>query len=649
MAEHSADRCRTLTTERRTFLRGVVSGGVLMTASVGAPPARAAAPTPTAPDPAIAGALEETALEAPPPPLMTTEHVGSDFMIDVIKSLEIEYIAANPGSSFRGLHESLINYGGNVSPRLLTCLHEETSVAIAVGYARATGEPIGVFVHSTVGLQHASMSIYHAFADRSPVVIFCGNTMNAANRRAYVEWVHAAQDNAAMVRDCLKWDDQPVSLAHFAESTVRAYRLATSAPMGPVMLTIDSDLQEEPLHQKPDVPSLSPRTHPVAATSALEKVAESLLNAQFPVILADRYARTEAGMPQLVALAELVGAAVVDRGARMNFPNTHPLSHGERGRQVISRADFVLALEPVDLWGALNTLRDQLVRTSKSIAPEGQTVAVIGLGEMLTRSNYQDFQRYVGVGLSISGDAEASLPDLMRIVTARMTSAQREKARARAAKLADEHRAFRESSLKAARIGWDASPISTARLCSELWEVIKEEDWVLCGATNSISNWPLRTWDIDKPYQLVRGGGAAAIGTGIGIAVGLALGHRDKGRIVVNIQTDGDLLYAPGALWTASHEGIPILNVMHNNRAYHQETMHIQRMANRLERGIDRAHIGTVIDDPPVDFVSIARGLGVWAEGPIDRPADLPGALRRALDIVKSGKPALVDVLTQVR
>ena len=168
-------------------------------------------------------------------------------MVDVIKSLDFEYVAANPGSSFRALHESLINYGGNRTPELLTCCHEESSVAMAHGYAKIEGKPMMVMAHGTVGLQHASMAIYNAYADRVPVYIVLGNILDATWRRSDVEWTHAVQDCAAMVRDCVKWDDTPVSLAHFAESGVRAYTMAMTPPHGPVVLVADTTLQEEPV------------------------------------------------------------------------------------------------------------------------------------------------------------------------------------------------------------------------------------------------------------------------------------------------------------------------------------------------------------------------------------------------------------------
>ena len=354
-------------------------------------------------------------------------------------------------------------------------------------------------------------------------------------------------------------------------------------------------------------------------------------------------------MPLLVAAAELFGAAVIDLGGRFNFPTDHPLNLSQRARTTIADADFVLALEPIDLWGSLNSFNDQLVRSTRPIGREGQKVAVIGTGEFLTRSNYQEFQRYVGVDMSISGEAEGSLEQLIAIVRQRQTDATRQAATERATAHAEKHRAARQRDHQLAKTGWDASPITTARLVSEIWDAVKDEDWVLCGATESVSSWPQRLWPMNRPYQHVRSIGAAGVGTGIGLAMGIALAHRDARRLVVNIQSDGDLLYAPGALWTAAHHSLPLLNVVHNNRAYHQEAMHIQRMANRHERGVDRAHIGTAIDHPAVDFAGLAKSMGVWAQGPVSEPRELAAALRRAIAIVKAGKPALIDVIAEAR
>ncbi len=582
---------------------------------------------------------------------MTVAHPGSDVMVDVIKSLGIQYVALNPGSSFRGLHESIINYGQNHAPELITCLHEETSVAMAAGYARVTGKPMAVIMHSSVGLQHGAMSVYHAFCDRVPVLMFVGASLDAATRRPFIEWLHAAQDEAAIVREFVKWDDQPLSIQHFAESTVRAAKLATTVPMGPVLISVDGDLQEKPVDERRPfaLPRLSPASQPVGDVSAIREIARQLVQATAPVILAQRYARSMAGMPLLVELAELLQAPVIDSYERFNFPTDHPLNQTQRMRSLVAQADAILVLEPVDLWGSLNKMRDQKERPSASGVTDGVAVFTIGSGDLFVKSNYQEFQRYAGVKLAINGDAESSLPSLIEAVKAAITPANEAAAVARGAKLKSAFESNRKRDREEAKYGWEASPITTARLSSEIWDSIKGDSWVLASQTQSLSFWPQRLWDMNKPDQYVGSIGAGGVGSSLGCATGTALAYRGSGRIVVNIQNDGDLWFAPGALWTAVHHAIPILHVVHNNRAYHQEVMHIQRMANRRERGIDRAHIGTEIDDPPVNFAKLAGSMGMWSAGPIAQPGELQSALRKAINVVKQGRPALVEVLTQPR
>ena len=242
-----------------------------------------------------------------------------------------------------------------------------------------------------------------------------------------------------------------------------------------------------------------------------------------------------------------------------------------------------------------------------------------------------------------------SLPSLIEAVKTLLTDDRKRTFADRGAKLSDLRRQQLEAARAQAAYGWDASPISTARVSAELWAQIKDEDWALVSETSFFSNWPLKLWDVNKYYQYIGGQGGYGVGYGAPAAVGAALAHRKHGRLSVNIQNDGDLMYAPGVLWTAAHHRIPLLNVMHNNRAYHQEMMHIQRMADRHQRGITRASIGTTITDPNIDYAKIASGMGVYAEGPISNPADLGPAIRRAIAVVKRGEPALIDVVTQPR
>ncbi len=285
---------------------------------------------------------------------------GSDFMVDVIKSIGIDYIASNPASSFRSLHESIVNYGGNRKPEFLTCMHEESSVAMAHGYAKAAGKPIGVLAHGSVGLQHAAMAVYNAWCDRVPVMLFAGNFMDAAQRRPGVEWYHCVQDPASMLRDFTKWDDQPASLQHFAESVVRGYRLAMTPPREPVVIIADGMLQEHAIEDesKLAIPKLALAVPPQGESGALKEAARLLAGAERLVIVADRAARSQEGVKRMVELAEALNAPVVDLGARMNFPTTHYLSRTQDGRALIRDADVILMLEVADPWGQLNTISD---------------------------------------------------------------------------------------------------------------------------------------------------------------------------------------------------------------------------------------------------------------------------------------------------
>jgi thiamine pyrophosphate-dependent acetolactate synthase large subunit-like protein len=297
----------------------------------------------------------------------------------------------------------------------------------------------------------------------------------------------------------------------------------------------------------------------------------------------------------------------------------------------------------------VNSFRDQLHRTSQPITKSGAKLVSIASADLFLKSNYQDFQRYPEVDLAIAADAEATLPSLIEAVKRLLTDDRKRAIQDRGAKLATASRDARERARTDATYAWDASPISTARLSAELWSQIKAEDWSLVSEISFVSRWPMRLWNFDKPYQFLGGSGGAGVGYGAPSSVGAALANKKHGRFSVAIQNDGDLMYAPGVLWTAAHHRIPLLSVMHNNRAYHQEVMHVQRMATRHNRGITQAGIGTTLDSPNIDYAKIAQGMGLHAEGPISDPKDLGPALKRAVEVVKNGEPALVDVVTQPR
>ena len=631
---------------RRGLLKGATMAGV---AAVSAPrETRAQAqPHPTGPiTPAPNPAMESG---RPPEMPIVQGSSGSDYMADVIKSLGIEHVACNPGTSFRGLHESLINY---LKIDWHTCLHEEASVAMANGYAKIEGKPLLVLAHGTVGLQHASMALYNAWCDRAPVYMMVGNTVDATKRAPGGEWVHSVQDAAAMVRDYVKWDDLPGSLTHFGESAVRAYNIAMTPPTAPVLLVLDSEMQDGPIppHQKLVIPKLPKIAPLIGDPGAVAEAAQLLVNAANPVIVADRYAGGQAGIDHLVELAETLQCAVVDLGGRMNFPSRHPLNQSDRARAVVSQADVIVGLELENFWGATHTFHDNIERYADTNIKPGTKLVSIGAAHLYVKANYQDVQRFTDIDLVVPADAQATLPYLIEAVKRLIPSDQKAAMAARGEKLAASHRQAIKVLKEDALYAWDASPIATSRLSAELWEAIRNEDWSLGSvSSNNRPQWPQRLWDMKKHYHHTGPPGGGGFGYGAPAAAGAALANRKHGRLTVTIQADGDLMYSPGVLWTCAHSRLPVLYVMHNNRAYHQEMMGVQRMANRRQRGVDRTHIGCTLDDPFIDYATVAKGLGVASFGPITDPKELGPALKKAVDVVKRGEPALVDVVSQGR
>jgi acetolactate synthase-1/2/3 large subunit len=575
---------------------------------------------------------------------------GGDFMVDVFKTLDIDYLSMNCASSFRGLHEAVINHADNAKPEILNCPHEDIAVHLAQGYAKIAGKPMAMICHGVVGLQHATMAMYNAWCDRVPVIVLGGNIVEANKRAPGAEWVHSAIDPAAIVRDYVKWDDQPTSLQHFAESAVRACKIAVTPPMGPVMLSLDAELQENPISEPESlrIPKYAKVVPPQGDSGALAETAKLLVAAENPVIICDRYARTPAGMGRLIELAETLQCAVVDNAGRMNFPSRHPLNQSFRRGTVIPQADVILALEMNDIWGALNAFSDRIVRTSRPVTKKGAKIITLGSRDLYMKSNYQDFGRYQEVDLAIAGDGEASLPALTEQVNRLIDEGRKAAYEARGKRYAAARLAMIEQAKSDATIGWDASPITTARMCAEVYAQIKDEDWSLVG--NAIRNlWPHRLWDIKRPHQWNGGSGGAGVGYNLPASLGAALANKPHGRLTVAFGGDGDFLFNPGTLWTAAHHRIPMLYIIHNNRAYHQEYMYLQAMAARHGRGIEKADIGTTIKDPNVDYATVARGMGAYGEGPIVDPNDLAPALKRALAAVKAGQPAVVDVVTDPR
>ena len=634
---------------RRNFLKSAAVGA----AAISAVPGSAASAASTTPKiPAAIPISPEAELPSSPAEILTTDRTGSDFMVDVIKSLGIEYVCANPGSSFRGLHESIINYGGNRSPEFITCCHEESSVGHGARLRqdrRQTAAGHGARHGRAAARSHGRLQrLLRSRPDHDH-----WRQYHRRHAAAYPRW-NGRTAFRTRPRSCAITSNGmicPISLTHFAESTVRAYKMAMTPPMMPVLLIVDGELQENPIRADASlkVPRLTPTAPPVGDSGAIEEAAQLLVSAQNPVLIAGRSARTPAGITYLVELAETLQVPVIDQMDRMNFPTRHPLNQTERSRELISSADVIVGLEVNDFWGAVHSFRDQMERTSRPIARSDAKTISINSANLFVKSNYQNFQRYAEVDIDIPADTEATLPALTEAVKRNLDASRKSVLSERRAKLAAAHDETLQHTRDAAAYAWDASPVSTARLSAELWNQIKDEDWSLVSTVGFLSRWPLRLWDFEKSYHYIGGAGGYGIGYNAPASVGAALANRKYGRLTLNIQCDGDLMYAPGVLWTAAHHRIPLLTVMHNNRGYHQEVMQVQIMADRHSRGIDRAKIGTTLTDPHIDFAKLAQSMGVYSEGPIADPKELAPAITRAVQVVKRGEPALLDVVTQPR
>jgi acetolactate synthase-1/2/3 large subunit len=647
--------------DRRKFLTGVVAAGAATAAAtMSTPVARAAEPAPAARVPsALPPSMHVAQAETGTPrePARVPGIPGSDFMVDVVKTLGIKYLPANCASSYRAIHESLINYGGNKQPEFLTCMHEESAVAMAHGYFKVAGKPLMTLCHGTVGLQHASMGIYNAWCDRVPVIVVGGNDLDAATRPPGVPTFHSAQDINALVRDFTKWDDTPVSLQHFAQSFVRAYKIAMTPPYGPVMISLDAGLQQEPMRdhgEKPYIPRYVPTAPPQGDSGAVKEAARLLASAQNPMIVADRAARTPNGMKLLVQLAETLQARVIDQGGRMNFPRTHYLSAPPTA---VGNADVILGLELSDFWATVNSYTDNAgnggIGTNSTRIKRDTKLISISSVELNTKANYQDFQRFQVIDVPMAGDAEATLPALIEAVKQAIPNERKAAIEKRGEAAKKAYAEGHERTRAAAALGWDASPVSTARLCMEVYAAVKDLDWSLVASEGNVSNWPNRLWPMEKYHHWLGRSGGYGVGYGAPASVGAALANRDLGRFSVSIQSDGDLMYAPGVLWTAAKHKIPMLSVMHNNRGYHQEVMHVQRLSNFRNRvanlGGDMGPVGTSIQNPDIEYHKLAESMGWWAKGPIKDAAQLGSVLKEAVKVVQAGQPALLNVWTQPR
>src|SRR5579862_872742 len=569
------------------------------------------------------GAIERPILANEP-----GDYWGSDAVALMLREVDLPYVALNPGASYRGLHDSLVNLLGNRNPQMLLCLHEEHAVAIAHGYAKVTGKPMGAIVHSNVGLMHATMAIFDAWCDRVPVfVLGATGPVDAAQRRPWIDWIHTAQDQGALVRNFTKWDDQPGSVAAAAESLLRAYRMATTTPKGPVYICLDAALQESRIGALPPLPSAARFRPPSAAApdpAALAEAAALLQAAQRPLILVGRTSRGEAEWQRRIQLAEALGAIVLtDAKTGAGFPSRHKLQGPPAGNNpseaacaLIRQADVVLSLDWVDLGGAL--------KAGWGGDPVGSKIILASLDHLSHNGWSMDYQGLPPIDLHLAAEPDIAVAALLPLLKPRTPGWPERPA----------------STLQPPDLG-GGDAITPLGLAASLREAVGARPTCLIRGPLA---WAGNTWDVAHPLDALGGDGGGGVGAGPGMAVGAALALRGSGRLPVAVLGDGDFLMGCTALWTAAHYRLPLLVVVSNNNSFFNDELHQDRMARQRNRPVQNRWIGQRIADPEPDLGMLAKAQGGEGFGPIRRPDELPRALRAAMECVEAGGLAVVDV-----
>jgi thiamine pyrophosphate-dependent acetolactate synthase large subunit-like protein len=552
---------------------------------------------------------------------------GSDVVADAVRMLDIPYIALTPGASYRGLHDSLVNYLGNRDPQMLLCLHEEHAVAIAHGWAKVTGRVMAAAVHSNVGLMHATMAVFNAWCDRMPVLLIgATGPVDAEKRRPWIDWIHTARDQGALVRGYVKWDDQPASPAAAREALMRAKWLAETAPQGPVYVNLDAGMQEAAL-EAPLPPLDSTRLVPTAKSAAdpdlVGSAAATLVRAKRPVMLAGRGSRSLEAWERRVALAERIGARVItDLKLGAAFPTDHRLHAGlpavwldADATAVLKEADAILSLDWVDLAGTLKAAFG-----SSNPAPK---IIHASLDHHLHGGWSMDYQGLPPIDTFLAAEPDVVVGALLEALQARPIKPD-----------TNDPRPF----------AIDPVPPGTLHVAQLAHGLRRAAEGREVSLLHLPLSWDGKLWPFRHPLDFIGQDGGGGIGSGPGISVGAALALRGSGRLPLGICGDGDFLMGATAIWTAVHYQIPLLIVVANNRSFYNDEVHQERVARLRGRPVENKWIGQRISGPDIDIAGLARAQGAQGFGPISRGEDLIAAYAAAIAVVDAGGVAVVDV-----
>jgi thiamine pyrophosphate-dependent acetolactate synthase large subunit-like protein len=564
-------------------------------------------------------------IERPLPSGVNAPAFGSDVIAETLRALDVPYIALNPGASYRGLHDSLVNYLGNSAPQMLLCLHEESAVAIAHGYAKVTGRAMAAALHSNVGLMHASMAIFNAWCDRMPVLLLgATGPVDAVKRRPWIDWIHTARDQGALVRSYTKWDDQPASPGAAREALMRALWIANTTPQGPVYVNLDAEMQEAKLAEPLPPIDAARFMPPVASAPATEMVAKAaalLRNANSVVMLIGRTSRNEDTWNARVTLAEALGARVITcLKTAASFPTDHPLHLGApsvltpdaEGLAALAKADVILSLDWVDLAGTL--------KAAKAPGSNAKVISVT-IDHQIHNGWSMDHQGLAPVDVMLAADPEYAVPVLLEALGS---------AAAKPASVATK-----------AEPKLSAGPLTVEHLARALHAAVGDK---AVSLTHLPLSWNGAWWPFRHPLDFLGSDGGGGLGAGPGHTVGAALALKETGRIPVGICGDGDFLMGATALWTAAHYRIPLLIVVANNRSFYNDEVHQERVARMRNRPVENKWIGQRISDPDIDLAALARAQGALGFGPVEDVGQLAPVFAKAIAAVEAGQIAVVDV-----
>ena len=566
---------------------------------------------------------------------------GSDVVAEVTRRLDLKYIALVPGASYRGFHDSIVNYLGNENPQMVICLHEEHAVSIADGYGKATEEPMAVALHANVGLMHASMPIFNAWCDRTPMIIFgATGPVDAHRRRPWIDWIHTAKDQAAIVRDYTKWDDQPASPQAAVESVLRANQITRSAPYGPVYICLDAGLQESPLSEDvaiPDPARFAPAPSPAVPRASLQNALQAIEKAKFPLILMGRVSRKQSDWDRRVRFAETTGAAVLTSSNDPSaFPTTHRLHlaapclrPNKDATALIKKADVIISLDWLDLAGVFRLS----LGAAQTQSPADKTIIHCSVDSIRTNGWSMDHQALAAVDIPIFAEPDQFVAQALEELGAKTVSKIK-------SRLEMKGLVHWNDALKGAAAPNRGQPMSMWDMAMTVREFAKQRSVTFARLP---IGWPGEAYDFDGPLSFMGNDGGGAVGTGPGHTIGTALALKDTNRITVGVLGDGDYLMGANALWTASRMEIPVMIVIADNRSYYNDEMHQERVAQMRDRPPQNRWIGQRIDDPRVDLVAMARAQGFEGGEPVTTSEALAKALKKGAEIVAKGGRYFID------